>query len=200
MSDRFGKRHFRRSLLALLRFGNPFRRQLSGGLDLLSERLQRSERCIPFLGHAIQIFLCGWSYLGSFSPDRIGWRIVLVEYQGAGIHSGQAVPCLLDLDAYLLELLLKTGFRCLDPFFFLVQFLQAVGQLALDGSVLVERVLAGFMVALDVVNKAVADATRAVKQESKEKDTASVSDSNEGGAKKASSESEPTNKSRSLEL
>jgi PRTRC genetic system protein E len=53
---------------------------------------------------------------------------------------------------------------------------------------------------LDVINKAVADATRAVKQESKEKHTASVSDSSEAVEKKASSESEPTNKSRSLEL
>jgi len=51
---------------------------------------------------------------------------------------------------------------------------------------------------LDVINKAVADATRAVKQESKEKDT--VSDTKDSGEKKASSESEPTNKSRSLEL
>jgi len=53
---------------------------------------------------------------------------------------------------------------------------------------------------LDVINKAVADATRAVKQESKEKDTASVNDSKDSGEKKTSSESEPTNKSRSLEL
>jgi len=53
---------------------------------------------------------------------------------------------------------------------------------------------------LDVINKAVADATRAVKQESKEKDTASVSDSKDGGDEKESSDTAPSNKSRSLEL
>jgi len=53
---------------------------------------------------------------------------------------------------------------------------------------------------LDVINKAVADATRAVKQESKEKDTASVSDSKDSGEEKVSTDSAPSNKSRSLEL
>jgi len=53
---------------------------------------------------------------------------------------------------------------------------------------------------LDVINKAVADATRAVKQESKEKDTASVSDSKDSGEEKESSDTAPSNKSRSLEL
>jgi len=53
---------------------------------------------------------------------------------------------------------------------------------------------------LDVINKAVADATRAVKQESKEKDTTSNSDSKENGEEKTSSVSAPSNKSRSLEL
>ena len=53
---------------------------------------------------------------------------------------------------------------------------------------------------IDVINKVVADATRAVKQESKEKDTASNSDSKDSGAEKASSDTAPSNKSRSLEL
>lgn len=53
---------------------------------------------------------------------------------------------------------------------------------------------------LDVINKAVADATRAVKQESKEKDTATNSDSKESGEEKSSSDTAPSNKSRSLEL
>jgi len=53
---------------------------------------------------------------------------------------------------------------------------------------------------LDVINKVVADATRAVKQESKEKDTVIVSDTKDSGEKKALSEPEPSNKSRSLEL
>ena len=53
---------------------------------------------------------------------------------------------------------------------------------------------------LDVINKTVVDATRAVKQESKEKDTASNSDSKDSGEEKVSSESAPSNKSRSLEL
>jgi len=59
---------------------------------------------------------------------------------------------------------------------------------------------------LDVINKAVADATRAVKQENKEKDTVTVtatataSDSKDSGEEIAPSDTAPSNKSRSLEL